>query len=361
MPKDKISMRQMLTLLFAALLSPAVRVLPVRAAEMAGRGGWFSALAALPVLLALCGALFSLFRNAEEGDGLTQIFEKTLGRWLGRLVTLLYLLWGLGLLCANARLFGLRFLSTSYRNAPLPLFIFVLLALALWLAGKKLPVLARAGQIFYLALAVSFGFVLILGAFRVEPKNVLPVWGEDIPGILQSALPALAVLGYVIYGGFLGGSVARGEKNCRKTLKWAAVFCLVLTAMQWVCLGSFGPGLTVRMDSPFFMMVKGVGVEGAFERVESVLIALWVLSDLALLALLLLSCSTMARDIFPIKEPRSAALPLAALALIGALFLFPDAFALYDWMDKVVLPGNLIFGFAVPAIVFVVSKLRKEK
>ena len=136
MPKDKISMRQMLTLLVAALLSPAVRVLPSRAAEMAGRGGWLSALAALPVLLALCGVLFALFRNAGEGDGLAQIFEKTLGRWLGRAVTLLYLLWGLGLLCANARLFGLRFLSTSYRNAPLPLFIFVLLALALWLARK---------------------------------------------------------------------------------------------------------------------------------------------------------------------------------------------------------------------------------
>ena len=53
------------------------------------------------------------------------------------------------------------------------------------------------------------------------------------------------------------------------------------------CLpGNFGPGLTARMDTPFFMMVKGIGIEGTFQRVESVIIALWVFSDLALLNLL---------------------------------------------------------------------------
>ena len=34
------------------------------------------------------------------------------------------------------------------------------------------------------------------------------------------------------------------------------------------------------------MMVKGIGIEGTFQRVESVIIALWVFSDLALLNLL---------------------------------------------------------------------------
>ena len=36
MSEDRISMRQLMVLLFAALLSPAVRVLPVRTAETAG-------------------------------------------------------------------------------------------------------------------------------------------------------------------------------------------------------------------------------------------------------------------------------------------------------------------------------------
>ncbi len=359
MSDHKISMRQVLTLLFASLLSPMVRVLPGRTAALAGRAGWLSALPALPVLLALVWVLCALLR--DSGEGLAQCFRRVLGRGVGRALTLAYLLWGVLLLCMNARQFGLRFLSTGYRNAPLPLFVTALLAAALWLVRKRLPAVARAGEIFYLALALALGFSLFLGGFRVEVRNVLPVWTQDILGVLRGAGPTLAVLGYVVFGGFLGGHVARREENRRRALRWACAFCGVLTAFQWTCLGCFGPGLTQRLDIPFFMMVKGVGVEGAFERIESVIIALWVLSDLALLALLLLACSAMAGELFPLREERSAALPLALLALVGALFLLPNGAELDKWMAEWIVPGNLLFGFGVPVAVWLVDALRRRK
>ena len=48
MPDDRISLRQLLALLFAALLAPAIGVLPSQTAALAGEAGWLSALAALP-------------------------------------------------------------------------------------------------------------------------------------------------------------------------------------------------------------------------------------------------------------------------------------------------------------------------
>ena len=62
MTNDRISLRQLLTLTFAALLSPAIRILPGRTARIAGEGGWLAALAALPVLLALCWVVYALLR-----------------------------------------------------------------------------------------------------------------------------------------------------------------------------------------------------------------------------------------------------------------------------------------------------------
>mgnify|MGYP002509879529 CR=1 FL=1 len=175
MPDDRISLRQLLALLFAALLAPAIGVLPSQTAALAGEAGWLSALAALPVLLGLCWVLFALLRPAGEGAGLAQVTETVLGRGLGKGVLLLYLLWGLLLLSANARLFALRFLSTSYRNAPLGLFLLTLLGLTLWLVRKPVRVLARTGEVFYLALAIGLGFSLILGVLQVEPRHILPL------------------------------------------------------------------------------------------------------------------------------------------------------------------------------------------
>lgn len=212
-------------------------MLPSQTAALAGEAGWLSALAALPVLLGLCWVLFALLRPAGEGAGLAQVTETVLGRGLGKGVLLLYLLWGLLLLSANARLFALRFLSTSYRNAPLGLFLLTLLGLTLWLVRKPVRVLARTGEVFYLALAIGLGFSLLLGVLQVEPRHILPLWTEDLPGVLSAAVPVLGLFGYVVFAAFLGGNVTRGEGDRRRALWWAAAFCLALTALQLVCPG----------------------------------------------------------------------------------------------------------------------------
>ena len=169
MDEDRISLRQLIALTFAALLSPAIRVLPGRTAQIAGEGGWLATLAALPALLALCWALCALLK----GRGLGRAVLDILGPVAGRLVLALCLAWGVFLLAANARLAALRFLSVSYRNAPLPLFLLALLGLALWLARKPVRVLGRAGEVFYLALAAGLGFSLALGAFQTDLGNLL--------------------------------------------------------------------------------------------------------------------------------------------------------------------------------------------
>ena len=236
----------------------------------------------------------------------------------------------------------------------------MLLALALWLAWKPVRVLARAGEIFRLALAVGLVFSLALGAFQIEPRHVLPIWAEDVPGLLSAALPVLGLLGYGLFAAFLGGNVTRTENDRRRLLVWGMVFCLVLTALQLVCQGNFGPTLTAQADTPFFLMVKGIGIEGTFQRVESLIIALWVFSDLALLALLASSCAALAQAVFSLKERRHAAVPVAGLALAGAWLLFPDAFSLDRWMENVVWPGNLLLGFGLPLLLLLVKKLRGQ-
>lgn len=185
--------------------------------------------------------LFALLRPAGEGAGLAQVTETVLGRGLGKGVLLLYLLWGLLLLSANARLFALRFLSTSYRNAPLGLFLLTLLGLTLWLVRKPVRVLARTGEVFYLALAIGLASPSSWAYSRWSPGTSFPCGRRIFRGCSPPPFRAGPVR-YVVFAAFLGGNVTRGEGDRRRALWWAAAFCLVLTALQLVCLGNFGPG-----------------------------------------------------------------------------------------------------------------------
>lgn len=150
-------------------------VLPVSPGRAVGWRPW----AALPVLLALCWVVYALLQKGNGGLGEAAL--TTLGPVLGRAVVGFYLLWGLFLLAANARLVALRFLTVSYRNAPLPLFLVALLALTLWLGVKPVRVLARAGEVFYLALVIGLGLSLAMGAFQMDPGRILPLWGRICP------------------------------------------------------------------------------------------------------------------------------------------------------------------------------------
>lgn len=359
MEQDGISVRQRLVLLWTGLLSPAIRFLPGAGARTAGEAGWLSTLAALPAVLALSWGLFRLLRAAPEGEGLFSVFRQVLGGALSRVLGAVYLLWGLFLLSLNTRQCAQRFLSTEYRNGPIFLYIAVLLGMVLWLARGKVAAFARAGEIFYLILTVTLVVVLALAAFQVEAENLLPVWTEDVPGALHAGVSAAAVLGYGVYGAFLAGGV-RVEGDRKRVLVWPAVFCLLLSALQLMVVGSFGPALVGRMEQPFFMMVKGIGVQGVFQRFESVVIALWALSDLAFLGILATACCALAKDVLGLREGQKAAWPVAALALVGSVFLFPNAFMLAQVAEKIVVAGNLILGYGAVAVVFFLAKCRRK-
>ena len=356
--EDRISMRQLLVLLFVGLLSPAIRVLPGLTARAAGEAAWLSGLAALPVGLLLCWGLFRVLRALPEGEGLAAGLERLLGRLPGKALTAVYLLWGLLLLSANARLCAQRFLATGYRNTELPLFVLVLLAAVLWMARGRFSAFARAGEVFYLILSITLAAVLLFALFNVEPENVLPVWVEDAPGVAAATLPVLSIRGYAVYGAFLAGAVRRREGDRPRAMRWTAAFCLVLTALQFINLGNFGPVLVARMEFPFFMMVKGIGVQGAFQRVESVVVALWVLSDLVFLGVLAFACCAMAKSLFGLKREGRAAAPVVLAGIAGALFLFPDAFTLRWFSERALAAGNLALGFAVPAVLVLVTLIR---
>ena len=125
-------------------------------------------------------------------------------------------------------------------------------------------------------------------------------------------------------------------------------------------LGNLGAALTAELEEPFITLSKNVGVEGAFQRVESLVSVLWLLADLTLLALLVWACRRGLEDIWPAAGgPRSVVVAVAAL-LAWAGVAFPDAAAAQRFEQATAPVGNLILGLAVPALLFVVLKARKE-
>lgn len=361
MKTDNISMRQVLSLLSAALLSPLILLLPGETVAVGGRAGWLSALAALPVALLVGWAFRRLLGAAPAGTGLAGALELAFGRWGGRVVTLVYLVWGLLLLGWNTRWCAFRFLATTYRNAPLKLFFFILLGVTLWIGRGKRVAFLRAAEVFALALGIALVLALGLGTLKTEWGNIAPIWIEDLPGAVWGALPVLGLLGYGVYAAFLGGHMAGRPENARQLTRWIWGAGILLAVFQLVCIATFGPGLIERMDIPFFMMVKDVRVPGAFERVESLVMALWVLADLALLGMLFFGCRSVLEHWNGGAYREWMPWVIAGAAMAAGLWTVPDAFQLNWLMEKAVTVGNVCVGILLPVIGAIILYIKERR
>jgi hypothetical protein len=118
-------------------------------------------------------------------------------------------------------------------------------------------------------------------------------------------------------------------------------------------VGVFGKDLAAQMEQPFLMSVKTVGAQGALERLESIFLLLWVVTDLAILVMLLhillklISIITGGERGEPCKIYKSPI--LLGVYLMSLVSVLGESMGLYV---------SLGLGAGVPLIAVIIYKLR---
>lgn len=220
-----------------------------------------------------------------------------------------------------------RLLSAGYRDGSLWFFLLVLAGVLCWIGVGDLPAFARAGQLFLVALLTAGIGVLALSAGQVEVERILPLWWADLPYIIKGTVPAAGVLAWSLYLLFLCGAVQdQGERRGWHWTFWCLGGGLLLAAAQAVIQGNLGVELAGRLDAPFFVLAKSVGVKGAFQRIESVVAALWGFSDLAMAGVLAFALREMGAVMWGRwGEHRWPGAAAVGIALMLAIWLSPRA------------------------------------
>lgn len=340
MERDALSMRQMMVLLAVSLLAPITELLPNLAAGTLGSAGWLAPVGAFPLLLLALWAAGRLWRRGGSKACL-------LDSWPGKLLHMLYMLWALWTLGLSLGL-ALSRLKMVYDSPAALLWTAMVLVLAVWMALGKPAALARAGEIFYLALAVAVAVALVLAAGSARWSN-LAVEGGQLLSLPLASLLTAGVLLQVFPAFLLGGQVARKPENRRRGVGWTAALCAVALLLLAAILGCLGPGLTLKLPAPFLTMVQGLRLQGAFQRTEALFAALWLLSDLVLSGLMLHAWRRGWEGLCPRRSCRWSLPPAAAAAALLGWLLAEQVENPDRWLVLLALPG-LLLGLALPLI-----------
>ena len=359
--KDVINMRQLMAMAFVSVMSSILHRLPEASVSISGvPASWLAPLAAAVPILIIAWVMNRLVRNRNDGDGLINVFMNILGTRLGKLLSLLYAIWSILYAGLILRSGAERFLSTVYGGQSLSVFIVVGLVIAVIGATGRLTSLASSAEIFVLFLAGMFLIVFGFSIYSINPENLLSISVLDAVPVMRASIPVIYTVAPFVYLYFLAGGVRKSEKALGTTVRWLISILIIVLLLLVATIGTFGVNLTGVIQSAFFSMARNISIFGTVERIESLVVVIWVAADFVMVASMIMVACEIVSVVFEASERRALVIPCGIAVLLAACFCAPNAFALEIIFDSVVPVVTIALIYAVMPLVLIIGWIRKK-
>lgn len=356
--REKISTRQAMILFLMLVYSPAIRLFPVFAAKIGERAGWLVPVLAVIPFICLVYIMQTIFKNNKEAN-LSDMFFKILGNVAGRVLLFFYILWIMVLLGLYVRYFAERFLTSLLSNTPMPFFTLTIVVVAFYAVRGGIVSLTRTTEFLFLAFSVIFVVLFLLTLTNVKMINLFPVTYHDIWPLTKSTYPILGIWGYFTFVFFFADKINDKEHIKRFGLQ-SAVYLVIVTLMLLIqTIGVYGYTIIERVSMPYFVVAKSISLMDTVERIESIVLAFWVIVDFVIISVFMYIIVSMIKSLFSLSGTKSIISPIAIFAFIFSFYIAKNIFELANFSNYIGLSLNILFGFIVPFILFIIGKIRK--
>ena len=364
----KMSKRQFILLFMTVIASPVIRSLPPILSESAEQAGWLVPVVSGFLLLGIMVLMNELFRK-NRGENLVQLCFKILTRPIGTLVAVIYLVWVIALLGFYLRYFGEHITANIMSEASLHFIIIAMLFPVGIVLSKSIVYYARLNEIIFHCFLFVF---LVTGLFSIFTKinieNLLPISSMDVVPVLKGSLKGLSVFGYYIFIFFIFDDVKVEEYSLKPEMKALTSVVLLSTLVMLITIGSLGHEAVLRFSDPYFMVVKNVNVLGFLERLDAILLIVWILADFTTITIFAYMAASIINTIFMsrqsqpsghIKKRRIIVYSVLILSYFTAIYGFKSKFVLEVFLRSFSVPVSVCMAVFLPVLLFVVGKIRK--
>lgn len=332
--QGKISKRQAIFLLANTVLASMVLISPALMAKQAGQDAWVAVLIA-GVFGLLFGMLVVSVGLRHPGKNMVEYGIDLLGPWLGRAVAIVFALFFLHLNAYVVRSFGSLLVTETMPETPLVVFNIMIVIIAAYGAYLGLEVFSRVNEIvFPLSILVGVSIVA-MGLPELDFELLKPFFMHPLPQMLRASLILFAFYVEVAFFFMIIPSL-RQPDEARQVI--GSVVLILSVAMLFdvgALVTLFGHQETTRMIFPTYEFAKTVRLGGFLERIESLVVGIWVASvGLKVTAFYYVSVLTFAQT-FNLKDYRPLVLPYAFILVVLSMVGWVDTNQIIVYLSRI--------------------------
>ncbi len=326
-----ISSRQLLFIVFLSRISVVTIFLPVVTSARALQDAWIAALLATVVgAVAVSLSVFLARRFPDEGYG--SYVQRIMGAPVGKVLALVLASLYFGLALLRARQLGFLLITAQLEQAPGWVFAVTMIGAGLYGAYLGPDSLGRAAEVLVTVVAASilFGTIMVLVSAVPEVGYLMPVLARGWRPVAEATVNPVfwfAVSGSVV---LVLGHRCLEQKDMLRAVVWAVILSgIVLTVIATLATVTFGPHEAQKQMSPMLSMSRTMFIKGALERLDALLISIWVGGVTFDTALYLMASFMILADVFNVRYGRLF-LPLGLVGAVLASLRVADVFLIRE-------------------------------
>ncbi|NMA33431.1 MAG: GerAB/ArcD/ProY family transporter [Clostridiaceae bacterium] len=355
----KISIRQAAFLFLTVTFTPSLRLIAAYAAHKAKQAAWLAptvSTAFLAILVLIWQAIYRKYRDST----LMEIYRDIAGSVPGTVILIVYLLWMVVLTALYIRYFAMRLVGAIYPNIDISIFLISMLIVVAYTLNSGLVTLARFNEILFPFLVLVFYLLIIMMIPNFRTDFLTPVSVRSILPVVRASVAPTGIVAYFSFIFVFGDRVNNKESIKKNGLKLALFLLVSQTAIIASIICTFSYRIAQRTQLPFLAAVKQISVFNIFEKVESIIVSIWVLSDFMIICFFIICVLSMLKSFFKLSDTK----PLISIYVVFSYFLSMllanNVFEMERLSEDIALPVNIVLGFVIPTIMFVIGKIRKK-
>ncbi len=355
----KIDSRQAIFIMFSVVLPTAILTIPAPVIEVARQDAWLSVIVATLAVLLIAWLVVSLSLRFPRKT-ICEYAEEILGKTLGKIVCLLYI-WLFFLYAGSGavRQFSFFLVTVMMPETPIIVFAVIVVAVAAYAVRNGLEVLCRFNQLF-LTVTGLLAIVFLLSTIEMKPARLLPVFDAGLLTIVKGSVTPTMLMGEIVLLAMIIPYLSKPEEARRIVIISTLFNGFVLTASTLEALLIFGPDLAAHWISPTYDAVRVISIANFFERLESVIVAFWVLGGFVKVGVFYYVSVLGSAQCLSLKDYRPLVLPVGVILVSFSTFMHGEnSVDMLYYISQIQVPFMLVvFEVGIPLLLLIVALVR---